>query len=102
MVVFNPSIYNLRNERVEQVLKNIYWNPRREGKKTFIMKVADLFKMALLFNVLFLGVLFNVAVITLYVYLMVFVAEFFRKFIYIIRQFKKVDKELYGSITEGR
>ncbi len=100
MVVFNPSIYNLRNERVEKVLKNIYWNPRSEGKKTIIMKIADLFKMALLFNVLFFGVLFNVVEVTLYVYLVVFVAEFFRKFIYIIRQFTIVDKELYGPTNK--
>ncbi len=97
MVVFNPSIYNLRNEQVENVLKNIYWGPRQEGKKTVLMKVYDLFRMALLFNVLFFGVLFNIVKITLFIYLLAFLAEFLRKFIYIIQQFRKVDKELYGS-----
>ncbi len=96
LFVFNPSIYNLRNERVEGVLKRIYWGPRQEGEATLIMKIYDLFRMSLLFNVLFFGVLFNLLKITLYIYLAVFLAEFIRKFVYTIKQFRNVDKELYG------
>ncbi len=97
LFVFNPSIYNLKNEHVESVLKGIYWSPRKEGQKTTLMKIYDLFRLNLLLNVLFFGVLFNIVVITLYIYLMVFVGEFFRKFLYTISQFRKVDKELYGN-----
>ena len=94
LFVFNPSIYNLRNERVEKVLKMIYWSPRKEGKKTALMKIADLFKMNLLFNVLFFGVFLNIVAMTLSVYLLMFIMEFFRKFIYTVVQFRKVDEEL--------
>lgn len=97
IVVFNPSIYNLRNEHVENVLKKIYWGPRQEDKKTLLMKIYDLFRMSLLFNVLFFGIVLNLVEITLYLYLVAFIAEFFRKFIYTIQQFKKVDRELYGD-----
>ena len=97
LFVFNPSIYNLKNERVEAVLHKIYWSRQREGEKTKLAKIYDLFRIPVLFNVLFFGAVFNVVKITLYLYLIMFVAEFFRKFIYSIRQFKKVDQELYGD-----
>ena len=96
LFVFNPSIYNLQNQQVDNVLKKIYWSPRKEGKRTTLMKISDLFRMALLFNVLFWGVLLNLVKITLYIYLVFFAAEFIRKFVYTIKQFKEVDKELYG------
>ena len=97
LFVFNPGIYNLQNGRVESILKKIYWGPRKEGEKTLLMKISDLFRMALLFNVLFFGVLFNLVEITLYLYLIFLSAEFVRKFVYTIKQFRKADKELYGS-----
>ncbi len=97
LFVFNPSIYNLQNERVENVLKKIYWGPRKEGEKTPVMKIYDLFRMSLLFNVLFWGVLFDLLEITLYLYLILFSMEFIRKFVYTVAQFRKVDQELYGD-----
>lgn len=97
LFVFNPSIYNLRNERVENVLRKIYWSRKKEEKKTIIFKIYEFFRMSLLFNALFLGVLLNQVKITLYVYLTLFIVDFFRKFIYTIQEFRKIDKELYGD-----
>ncbi|MFH1641617.1 MAG: CDP-alcohol phosphatidyltransferase family protein [Nanoarchaeota archaeon] len=97
LAVFNPSLYNLQNKRLEKMLNRIALARQKKHQRGILSKLTELFRITLLFNAFFIGALFNVIELVLYLYLVLYVVEFFRRFIYCINSLKKIDCDLYGG-----
>ena len=87
LVIFNPSIYNLKYEKDQFVLKTIIepklnkisYSRLKSNEKNFISSVYEWFRVEHLFNVIFFGALLGLLKWTLYIYLILFIIDFIRR-----------------------
>lgn len=87
LVVFNPSIYNLKYKKDKFVLKTVIepklnklsYSRLKSNEKNFISNAYEWFRVEHLFNVIFFGALLGLLKWTLYIYLVLFIIDFVRR-----------------------
>lgn len=102
LVVFNPSIYNLKYEKDKFVLKTIIepklnklsYSRLKSNEKTIISHAYEWFRVEHLFNVIFFGALIGLLKWTLYLYLLLFVVDFIRRLYNQVKTLIEADRVL--------
>ncbi len=109
IIIFNPHIYNLQNERMEKAIQQtvvkdqarLAYSRMKAQEKTWFSKIYEWFRIEHPLSVMFWGAIVGLLRETLYLYLMLFSLDLIRRLYRQVVSLQRADK-LLKSTDSGR
>lgn len=107
-IIFNPQIYNLKNERMEKAIqetieqdqKKLSYSRRKAHEKNLFGKIYEWFRIEHPLSIIFWGALVGLLRWTLYVYLVLFSIDLIRRLYLQLSSLQRADKVLNSKDSE--
>ena len=102
VIIFNHNVYNLKNERVERIIqetigkdqKKLAYSRMKAHEKTIFSRAYEWFRIEHPLSVMFWGALLGLLRWTLYLYLLLFIIDFFRRLFFQLKSLRDTDRLL--------